>query len=76
MLMVMNLAMIVVTFVFRFNSIGNLTSMSLAPTKYDASIADIYMSDERTYATDAKMIVWIVAFQIVFFLLNGFTIVY
>mmetsp|Transcript_8074 Transcript_8074/g.9289 ORF Transcript_8074/g.9289 Transcript_8074/m.9289 type:complete len:131 (-) Transcript_8074:71-463(-) len=58
-----NFAALITTAVFRFNSMGQLASLSLAPTYYtgDSSTDPPYLSDKRSYSGDARMIlaVWI-----------------
>ena len=50
-LICLNLACIITTAVFRFNTMGKLASLSLTPSEYDAS-SPYLVSDSRTYNLD------------------------
>jgi hypothetical protein len=58
-----NIAAIVTTAVFRFNTFGRLASLSTSPARYDPSSPsdDFYLSDKLTYADDGALIlgIWI-----------------
>ena len=54
-----NVAAIVTTGVFRYNTMGKLAAISLAPSKYDdSSTASLYFTDPngRVYKDDANLI--------------------
>ena len=70
----LNLAAIITTGVFRYNTWGSFSALCLAPTKYEAlptSITDItdvtgLSSDSRTYESDASVIVALWICQMIF----------
>ena len=69
----LNLAAIVTTAVYRFNQIGQLASLSKAPTQYDESAQWHSISNERTYSDDAKMII-VIWFVQLFFCIFSFCV--
>ena len=63
----LNIAAIVTTGVFRFNTIGRFAALSLTPSKYDDEPFDrttrtmiiSALSDDRTYNSDGQLIFWL-----------------
>ena len=69
----LNISAIITTGVFRFNTVGKWAALSLTPSKYekpfDLSTGTMIvssLSDEHTYNTDGKLIVWLWISQILF----------
>ena len=63
-----NFAAIIITGVFRFNSMGRLAALSRRATQFDSSISaeDYYLSDSWTYEKEAKLILWLWLCQVGF----------
>ena len=69
----LNIAAIVTTAVFRFNTVGKWAALSMTPSKYESpfdlatkTMVISSLSDDHTYNSDAKLIFWLFLAQIVF----------
>lgn len=80
-----NFAIIILVAIYRWNTVGKLAALSETPTKYDGNSFTLDeatgdfstgLSDERTYESDASLIVWLWVAQIVFFITSGVSTVY
>jgi hypothetical protein len=60
----LNIACIITTAVFRFNTIGKLAALSLAPSAYHDTLL---LSDDRNYVMDGNWILWLWLFQVATF---------
>ena len=65
----LNLAAIITTGVFRYNTWGSFSALCTGPTKYDADNPN-HVNDDTTYATDAAVITGLWICQMVFFSTN------
>ena len=69
----LNIAAIVTTAVFRFNTMGKLAALSTQSTKYQGLNDEqtrILITNDRTYESDAQTITWLFSIQILYFLSN------
>ena len=63
---VCNFIALIVTAVYRFNTLGKLAALSTCPTKYDKSASDTYyVTDDWTYTSEANMIAWVWSLQLI-----------
>ena len=73
LLCLLNLAAIVTTACFRFNTMGKLAALSTQSTKYQGLNDEqtrILITNDRTYESDAQTITWLFSIQILYFLSN------
>lgn len=61
----LNLAAIITTGIFRYNTWGQLSALCLGPTKFDSG-SITYVNTDRTYSSDAAMITGLWICQMVF----------
>ena len=59
----LNFGVVIVTSVFRFNTVGKLAALSLAGSTYEVNDGKASISTERTYADDGELILrlWIIS---------------
>jgi hypothetical protein len=62
----LNLAAIITTGVFRYNNLGALSALCTGPSKYDDSNGMATLSDDRTFESDAAVIVALWICQMIF----------
>ena len=63
----LNVALIIVTGVTRFNTKGSLSAISLTGTTPLDTVGDFKVSTETTYEMDGKLIMGIWVFQLIFY---------
>ena len=66
----LNIACIITTAVFRFNTMGKLAALSLSPSEYDSETLISGLDDSRTYNLDGQWILWLWLAQMMTFCQN------